>query len=135
VDRNTLIKEACEAALEINEQLNFLLDSYDIFREGLMTTPISTCHIVDVNTAIKEITGLTKLMSIVLQQWKNGVSEFSAAGLEIHVLNELHVQILTLFRFLELMSIHSSTFDLAQLNAAVERFRIANRGLNKVTHD
>jgi hypothetical protein len=99
--RLTLIKNAADAALTVNQQLDKLLDAYDFYMQRYETeTPSQELELKDLQVSIMALGSLPLQLANRLDDWTRDVEpELSTNGFEIYVINELSLHMFSVATF------------------------------------
>lgn len=126
--RLKLIKNAADAALVLNQNLDLLLDAYDFYVQRYEAlTPSDELTLKDLQTSIAALGVLPLQVANHLDDWtRDKQPELSSQGFEVNVLNEFSIHMFAVSTFF-----HRKLIDLEldhpSIAMAFENLRSVNR--------
>ena len=127
--RESLILQSEESYFSLMTQLNFLFDqiSFYVDRYPIITVG-DEMRTNDINSTVKELTGMVTLFSKIMHEWKSGMPRgLSPQYVEHFVLVEIWAHIQALASFLIRNDIDLEPFDHKESSKAISTLFRANR--------
>jgi len=124
---------AIDSALEINQFLNHVIDSYESHISTWKTPKVfEQIERKEVSQSIHELSVLTHAIAHRLTEWRESTEPLvSARGFEINILNEFQVHMSTVLTFLERHKVPIQA-DFKQFTLAMQIIRQVSKEFNKI---
>jgi hypothetical protein len=126
--RDELLLKACNGALVLGRNLNYLLDAYDFYVQRYTPeTAQQTAELEDLEVSIYELGTLPKHVAEAIKAWRSNTENMlSRSGFEIYILNEFNLHLNAISTFMARKHIDLENFQVQQVGQAFLALKNAN---------
>lgn len=127
--RENVIAQAMWASKRLADQFDLLMDAFDFFQQRYPpVTDSDRFRLRDVAVSLEALGSLPRILAMELIAWKTESDQtFSVKGLEIHVLNEIHIHLSAMYKFIKDAGIEMEGFSLLEVDRQLSTLKVANR--------
>ena len=129
--RESLVLHASWASKKIHQYLDTILDAFDYcVHHKVAQTELEKVQLNDATTSLLSLSELPRLLANELVAWQhNSPCTFTPAGLELNIINEMQVHMLTLMKFAQLNDIPLEDVNVQDIQLHFDTIRSVNRML------